>query len=157
MSWNEIKVGLAPPSSKVYESRDRRTSALDGYPVTVLNVSPQTVDPDLAHKSKDVEDWLSTRGFSVVVRKPNTSRFRLHDIEILVGSEKAFLREAILNIKVGLDAETRLPVWTQFVKELCDRHYLRLIDPERGLVPAEEFEILVKQSFAWECFLERQK
>src|SRR4051812_25104561 len=103
MSWNEIKVGLAPFGSKVYESRDRSTTTADGYPVTVLTVSPLIKTADESIKITDLEGWLTARGFRIVSKMPQSSRFDLNDISVRNFFEGDSVYQITLNFQVGLD------------------------------------------------------
>ncbi len=157
MSWNEIKVGVAPIGSKVYQSRDRSTTGTDGYPVTVLTVCPPNQLGDKFVKARDVEGWLAARGFLTITQKPQSSRFHFEDIEVLVVRNGDLLQENMLNFQVGPDARIRLGIWGRFVTEMCEANHLQLVDPEIGLVDSNAFEELAKRSFAWQCFLEQEK
>jgi hypothetical protein len=59
--------------------------------------------------------------------------------------------------RVNTDARDRLPLWEALAKDLCDTFNLWLIDPDKGLVAPSAFVELVNRSFAWECFLQREK
>ena len=157
MSWNEVKITLAPVGSTVFESRDRPATGADGYPVTVLTVCPPARTAHASISAKDVHRWLIERGFEAFIKRADSTRFRLNDIEILVGHEADSTGEVLLNFRVELDARERFGIWKQFVREMCERHRLQLVDPKVGLVDPEAFETLETRSFAWKCFLESER
>lgn len=157
MSWNQVKIGLAPIGSKIFESRDRTTTTADGYPVTVLTVRPPEGEKGSTVRTSDLERWFADRGFRSVMRKSQSSRYDFQDISALIFSKGDALHQITMSFQIGFDVRSRLGTWGNLVTEVCQTFRLRLIDGEVGLVEPEAFERLVMRSFAWECFLEREK
>jgi hypothetical protein len=154
MSWNEVKIGLVPIGSRVYQSKSESGTTADGYPLTIISVKPPEEPHELISVS-DLEKWLVALGYKFVCRKINSSRHDLEDISVLIYSDQGWLKKITLNIKIDLNANDRIKIWEGLIKQICESFHLRLIDSRVGLVEPAEFQDLVKKSFAWECFLKR--
>jgi len=156
MSWNEVKIHLAPVGTRVYLSRDRSTNTADGYPVTVVTTLPPSQPDDEPVNISQLKSWLAARNFNEFSKKERSSRYDLDDMSLSIFDEQGRLNQVTLNLKVGLDARSRIEIWEKFAAELCEVFHLQLIDAKAGLVKQSTFQDLVKRSFAWECFLKRE-
>lgn len=157
MSWNEVKIGLVAKGAVVLASRDKKLVAEDGYPVAVLSAYLPDSKKNIAPRIGHFENFLLQKGFRFINKKIQTSRMICDDIELLISTKEDIVDEIMVNFQVGINARERLKVWEQFIQDLCENYNLLLIDPKNGLVDSTAFLNLVKRSFAWECFLQREK
>jgi hypothetical protein len=157
MSWNEIKLHLAPSGSEVYSGRKQSATTADGYPVSVLTVCPLKTSEAAIVKLENLEKWLVEYGFEAIGTKSRSLRYDLEDVSVLVHSHDGGVMSITLNCKVSASVRARLKVWKHLVIQMCEMYQFKLIDSTAGLVDPKNFQAIVERSFAWECFLKKER
>lgn len=156
MSLNEIKVHLAPSGSQIRTEESPFATTASGDPVAVITVVP----PERAEHPiaiADLQTWLTRQGFRFVRSNPPYEHFEWADIALMAATEAGCVTKIGMNFLLDLNARIRVQVWAKLIEDICDEFGLKLINPAGGLVEPDVFNELVSKSFAWKCFLEREK
>jgi hypothetical protein len=61
------------------------------------------------------------------------------------------------NIRIDRNARERMEVWESLVVQMYERFGLMLLDEDLRPSDPKHFRRVVESSFAWRCFLERER
>jgi hypothetical protein len=156
MSWNEVKISLAPTGSRV-EVRNHESAVTGiGEPVKIVNIVPPLRRSE-AHASAELERWFKTRNFRQIRSDARFEEYIRKEVSGLVEKDPKGVIRVRFNFVLDSTAREKMPGWKSLIEELCCEFSFRIVDPGVGMVEPGKFDSLVTGSFAWQCLLKLER
>jgi hypothetical protein len=164
MAFDQISLFVYPAR---WERRSVATSSMNykGEPVRVVSAVRVEEADASAVPVEDLRQWLTSRGFEVVVDAPEYVQFDTAavpsafgpqaEIEIGAGVSGGEVVSLYCRFLLTRDAPLRLERWKALFEELCGEFRLRIGVADGELAGPEEFLTIVRGMDNWRYFADR--